>query len=266
MPDRAVAHRYPLRVVVTTALCLLAAACTDGGRTLMAPPEIPDAEFVGTEECETCHDEIVAEFATATHAGLDPLETVTPGLGCEACHGAGSLHVESGGDRKLIVNPRRSPEACYNCHVDVRGDFNQPFSHPVSRGPLQTASAKMTCGDCHDTHSGPVIRGGAFSIQTANDVCLECHPAQRGPFVFEHEAMRDGCQVCHQPHGSVNDKLLTERNATLCLNCHYQEQTAPGVILIGGRDHSAFLAQGTCWSVGCHEAIHGSQVNSSLRY
>jgi hypothetical protein len=26
------------------------------------------------------------------------------------------------------------------------------------------------------------------------------------------------------------------------------------------------LPQGTCWSAGCHEAIHGSQVNGHLRY
>ena len=246
--------------------CGFVAACSDSGRTLVAPPAIPDAEFVGSDSCDLCHDEIVAGFSTATHATLEPIKTGTDGLGCEACHGPGSLHVESGGERKLIVNPRRSPDACYGCHLDVRADFNQPFSHPVSRGPLQSASAKMHCGDCHDSHAGPAVRGGAFSIETSSDQCLACHPAQRGPFVFEHEAMREGCAVCHQPHGSVNDKLLNERNATVCLTCHYQEQTGPGVFLIGGRDHSGFLAQGTCWSAGCHEAVHGSQVNSSLRY
>jgi hypothetical protein len=26
------------------------------------------------------------------------------------------------------------------------------------------------------------------------------------------------------------------------------------------------LPQGTCWSAGCHEAIHGSNVNGHLRY
>lgn len=260
-------HRYRRSHGVSLiAACALVAACSDSGRTLLAPPEIPDAEFVGNEDCDTCHEEIVASFAGATHAGLAPLTTDAPGLGCEACHGAGSLHSESGGERNLIVNPRRSPEACYNCHLDVRGDFNQPYSHPVARGPLQLASAKMDCGDCHDLHSGPAIRGGAQSLAPATELCLSCHPAQRGPFVFEHEAMREGCRACHQPHGSVNDKMLTERNATLCLTCHYQEQTAPNVILIGGRDHSLFLAQGTCFSAGCHEAVHGSQVNSSLRY
>jgi predicted CXXCH cytochrome family protein len=101
---------------------------------------------------------------------------------------------------------------------------------------------------------------------SANDNCHACHQAQRGPHVFEHEALREGCIICHSPHGSVNQKLLTERNAVLCLKCHFQQQTAPGRIAIGAIDHTSFLARGTCWSAGCHEAVHGSQVSSSLRF
>ena len=52
----------------------------------------------------------------------------------------------------------------------------------------------------------------------------------------------------------------------LCLKCHFQQQLAGGALLIGGMDHTPFVSQGTCWSAGCHEAVHGSQVNSSLRY
>jgi hypothetical protein len=36
--------------------------------------------------------------------------------------------------------------------------------------------------------------------------------------------------------------------------------------LIGGFDHAGFVSRGTCWSAGCHEAVHGSQIGSSLRY
>jgi hypothetical protein len=60
--------------------------------------------------------------------------------------------------------------------------------------------------------------------------------------------------------------MLTERNATLCLKCHFQQQTGSGNIVIGGRDHSGSLSRGACWSAGCHEAVHGSQVSSSLRF
>jgi predicted CXXCH cytochrome family protein len=84
------------------------------------------------------------------------------------------------------------------------------------------------------------VTGGGTQAAAENDTCLTCHAAQRGPWVFEHEALREGCTVCHAPHGSVNDKMLTERDATLCLKCHFQEQTDPTTILIGGRDHTAF--------------------------
>jgi predicted CXXCH cytochrome family protein len=77
--------------------------------------------------------------------------------------------------------------------------------------------------------------------------------------------LREGCTTCHTAHGSVNAKMLTERNSNLCLKCHFQ-QVKGGSILIGGSDHTLRLQQGTCWTAGCHEAIHGSRVNSSLRF
>lgn len=222
----------------------------------MAPPGIAGATFVGTESCDTCHGEIVRDFHTATHARLTG--DGDQEIGCEACHGPGSLHVESGGDRRLIVNARKNPQTCFQCHQDVRAQFNLPHHHPVVEG-------KMSCSSCHDPHKGGATRGGTDAL-AMNDTCFQCHATQRGPFVFEHEALRQGCNTCHQPHGSVNQKMLTERNATLCLKCHFQQQTGAGAILIGGRDHSAFLTRGTCWSAGCHEAVHGSHISSSLRF
>jgi len=94
---------------------------------------------------------------------------------------------------------------------------------------------------------------------------VQCHPAQRGPYVFEHEAMREGCTSCHNPHGTVNAKMLKMRDANLCLQCHFQ-QVQGGRIRIGGADHTTSLQQGACWNANCHEAVHGSRVNSSLRF
>ncbi|HEX7862759.1 MAG TPA: cytochrome c3 family protein [Verrucomicrobiae bacterium] len=124
----------------------------------------------------------------------------------------------------------------------------------------------MSCSDCHNPHRGQATHGGPFTFASESDTCTKCHIAQRGPFVFEHEAIREGCTTCHDPHGTINDKLLTQRNQNLCLKCHFQQQVQPGVILIGGRDHSQFLSRGTCWTAGCHEAVHGSHINSSLRF
>ena len=89
--------------------------------------------------------------------------------------------------------------------------------------------------------------------------------------MFEHEAMQEGCTTCHTAHGSVNAKMLTVRDSNLCLKCHFQQQiqnqnSGTISILIGGSDHTIRLQQGTCWSAGCHEAVHGSRVNPSLRF
>jgi predicted CXXCH cytochrome family protein len=225
----------------------------------MAPPAIPGSTVAGSESCAECHADIARDFVTSTHAKLQARGPNALNMGCESCHGPGSLHNQSGGARHTIVNPGVSPEICYDCHLDKRGEFRLPHRHPVPEG-------RMSCGDCHNPHHGPMAKGGGTMLLSENETCLQCHTAQRGPFVFEHEASREGCLTCHKPHGSINDKMLTERNANLCLKCHFQQQTAGGDILIGGRSHAAFLSRGTCFTAGCHEAVHGSHVNSSLRF
>jgi predicted CXXCH cytochrome family protein len=87
--------------------------------------------------------------------------------------------------------------------------------------------------------------------------------------VFEHDALREGCTVCHTPHGSVNPKMLLERDANLCLKCHAQvpdPTRGRGVLFIGTVDHSPYLTLGTCWSSGCHTAVHGSNIDRRMRF
>jgi DmsE family decaheme c-type cytochrome len=123
--------------------------------------------------------------------------------------------------------------------------------------------------NCHNPHRGdanPTTGGTKLLAASVNATCAQCHPAQMGPFVFEHEAMREGCTLCHSPHGSVNDKMLKARNVSLCYQCHFQPQNSNNSIMHGGVDHSQNVIRGACWSAGCHEAIHGSNVNSNLRY
>ncbi len=238
---------------------LFIVSCANLNRTVMAPPSIPGASFVGTKACGECHEELVRDFKTASHYKLQAKGNNAIEYGCESCHGPGSIHTKIGGGRDNIVNPKKSPDICFNCHLDKRGEFLISYRHPVPEG-------KMTCGDCHDPHKGEILTAGAAGLMTQNEGCLKCHQSQRGPFVFEHEAIREGCILCHKPHGSVNAKMLTERNASLCLKCHFRQPAGAGQVLIGGWDHTAALQMGSCWSAGCHEAVHGSHVSSSLRF
>jgi predicted CXXCH cytochrome family protein len=241
-------------------------SCDTLNQTIMAPPSIPGATFVGSKACADCHEELVRDFKTAGHARLQAKGKNAENAGCESCHGPGSLHVSSGGGARTIINPRKDPEACFKCHLEIRAKFSLPFRHAVLEG-------RMSCGDCHNPHKGSVKKGGgATNLAGKNETCFQCHTAQRGPFVFQHEATREGCVVCHDPHGSVNQKMLVARNQMLCLKCHFQQQrvpgqaAVPGAFLIGNFNHGEEVPRGTCWSGRCHEAVHGSQVNSHLRY
>jgi predicted CXXCH cytochrome family protein len=238
---------------------LLLVSCVMVNRAVMMPPQVPGAKFVGSQECAQCHENVTSNFHDATHAKLMTTGENAKSMGCESCHGPGSVHSNKGGGIDNIINPERNPETCFQCHLDKRGEFSLVNRHPVEHG-------KMSCSDCHDPHRGDAIMGGGTKLMAANDTCLKCHEAQRGPYVFEHEALRDSCTTCHNPHGSINSKMLKARNQTLCLQCHFQQQTVTGQLLIGGRDHAAFVQRGTCWTAGCHEAVHGSHVSSSLRF
>jgi DmsE family decaheme c-type cytochrome len=127
-------------------------------------------------------------------------------------------------------------------------------------------NGKMSCSDCHDPHEGNAIKGTGASLEAENETCTKCHTAQKGPFVFPHNAMKEGCTACHAPHGSLNQKMLVARDANLCLRCHLDVSTAPNSLVVGAGDHRSRLITGNCWSAGCHEAVHGSNGNKALRF
>ena len=237
-------------------------SCVMVDRPVVIPSQVRGAEIVGSQACTKCHGNIARGFHDATHAHL--VQPAADGkqrnISCESCHGGGSLHIKAG-TRETIVNPKISPETCISCHINTRAEFSLPHTHPVLSG-------KIACSECHDPHQGPaLVGGGARSLAANSDaVCAKCHQAQAGPFAFEHEAMREGCVSCHSPHGSVNDKMLKARNVSLCYQCHFQPQGSTTAIMHGGVDHSPNVIRGTCWTAGCHEAIHGSHANSNLRY
>ena len=129
----------------STALILISCATT--GRVMMAPPTIAGASFIGSEACSECHEKVTHDFKTADHAKLQAKGKNAVDMGCESCHGPGSKHKESGGESGTIVNPNKSPETCFQCHLDTKAQFSMPYAHQVLNG-------KMTCSDCHDPHKG----------------------------------------------------------------------------------------------------------------
>jgi DmsE family decaheme c-type cytochrome len=120
----------------------------------------------------------------------------------------------------------------------VKGQFYLPVRHKVLEGA-------MKCTDCHTPH-GTRNRASLTTWNRFNvDACFTCHPEKRGPWVFEHTAVKEeGCTVCHKPHGSPNRFLLTTRDVRrICIQCHGQHHFNPL----------------SC--VNCHSQINGSNFS-----
>lgn len=224
---------------------------------LMAGAAWAEAEYVGMDTCAMCHEKIAKAFKRSEHSRIVAVSK-RKDQACETCHGPGGLHADAEGKANkhaTIINPGKNPEACYQCHLDKRGDFSLQYHHPVPEG-------KMSCTDCHDPHGEDAIKPNTIaSLAGKNKLCAKCHKDQTMVFVYEHEALREGCTTCHAVHGSINDKMLVERDANLCLKCHYQANFP----FIGDRNHNTSTPQGPCWSGGCHTAVHGSNYNDHLR-
>ncbi|HEX3800301.1 MAG TPA: cytochrome c3 family protein [Verrucomicrobiae bacterium] len=264
----------PLRHVAALMLAASAAAfalllnsCSTVDRAAVEPLQIEGATFVGDKACADCHANITRVFPASPHARLHLDDGRMAGQhGCESCHGPGSKHIAMGGRGgldKFIINPGRQPEACLKCHIDTEAEFHLPQHHPVLEG-------KMNCVQCHDPHGADIMKpSGGSAMARLNENCATCHREQTKPVIFEHAAMREGCTTCHNPHGSINQKLLTIRDSNLCVRCHAQTAqpgTTGASIYFGNIDHTGFLHYGTCWTAGCHTAVHGSNTQPYFFY
>jgi predicted CXXCH cytochrome family protein len=152
-------------------------------------------------------------------------------------------------NQDLLKAPQ--PQLCFSCHSDVKPAFSQPFHHPVNEGLVK-------CTDCHDTH-GTFGNNQLRSTADQNMICTKCHTETRGPFVFEHAAVKaEGCVGCHTPHGSQNARLLNVPNINqMCNQCH--SPVAAGTI--HGMNAGSAEVQ-SC--ISCHTMIHGSNINSAF--
>lgn len=225
-----------------------------GKTTIQAFSQMTPVTVLDT--CLRCHSQSLsrANIRRSSHTEADVV--------CSNCH---SIH--SSPTPKFLL-AKQQKDLCYGCHTAVKAQFSMPFKHRVNEGVLQ-------CTDCHNPHgsAAPTWRMAARPRMTeqaeANEEpCLKCHIDKRGPFAFEHAAVRvDGCESCHSPHGSTNAKMLRRPAVfTTCLECHTGAgsfgRQSTGVITQSGSHNMADPRYQNCTT--CHVRIHGS--NSDPRF
>ena len=182
------------------------------------------------------------------HAGAHPNFDRSPhakgGVSCIGCH-----QVHDSNHEPLLKAAQ--PALCFQCHNDVKPAFDMPFHHKVNEGLVK-------CTDCHDAH-GTFGNNNLKSTADQNMICTKCHTETRGPFVYEHAAVKaEGCMGCHTPHGSQNARLLNMPSINLlCNQCHSRVANATVHGMGAGSDELA-----PCTS--CHTYIHGSNMNAAF--
>jgi hypothetical protein len=165
------------------------------------------------------------------HAVAMPPDSLEPeprffGVGCEACHGPGSAHVEAAkahatGDLKIDrladwTASRLNEEVCGKCHrteqsvaqqgrgADMTHRF-QPYGLMKSRCFLESGRA-LSCLTCHDPHTDASRDTAMYEFK-----CLACHsPSSAASTAASKDAGRpcpvnpkSGCIPCHMPKRPV---------------------------------------------------------------
>jgi predicted CXXCH cytochrome family protein len=193
--------------------------------------------------CDGCHS-----------VGYDPA-TEQPAewnVGCEACHGAGSVHAARPA-KDNILNPAkmdyvRANDTCIQCHSQ-----GQPLKDPIEgksydwpvgyRAGLRLADfwklEEHTLGQLSFTHFPD---GSAHKNRMQGNDFTQSLMYARGVTCFS----------CHDPHGTPNKAMLRASSDQVCAACHAPHgRNGPHAVSVEAHTHHAAGSPGS-QCVSCH--------------
>ena len=250
------------------------------------------------QACATCHKNVSEHFrakvageSNAPSPSLKPLKARDVNDVCLKCHEKGARTNWHGGthDRRDVscischsihnyqstrsqLKTANDFDTCFQCHKQMRAKFQRTSHHPLREG-------KMQCSNCHNPHDSTQPK--MIDAASVNDKCYQCHTEKRGPFLWEHEPVRESCVTCHDPHGSNHPRLTVAMQPYLCQRCHansghpgtlYDLNNAVGGPLVAAQPPVGITTTQTIVSPrilsrgcpNCHQAIHGSNSPSGV--
>ena len=134
-----------------------------------APASAAKKEYVGSEICQGCHEDIFKGFEKNRHHAVE----VDKGRGwsgkaCEACHGPASVHTESMSADDIInpakLSPGQADKACLKCHSNQPTHVGRIQGRPrpqrccLRRLPFHAQSRRRPAGQRQARRRQQVLR------------------------------------------------------------------------------------------------------------
>jgi DmsE family decaheme c-type cytochrome len=206
-------------------------------------------EYVGQDACAPCHADLARNFAANPHwrTSLDTRRG-PEWQGCEACHGPGKAHSESGDPSLMFsykdLSSKAVSDQCLKCHE--YGEEHANFARSAHN------LNEVGCLDCHSVHFAKERQALLTDRQPL--LCYSCHLEVKVEFSkpFRHRVNENlvKCTDCHSAHGGFLTRQLrsTAAQDQMCFKCHV-EKAGPFVF-----EHAPVKTEGC---VACH-IPHGS--------
>jgi predicted CXXCH cytochrome family protein len=171
-------------------------------------------------------------------------------VGCEKCHGPGSLHAEHP-TKANIVNPERldavlGNDTCIQCHSQGR-----PVGSPIDGRYYDWPVGYLPGQRLADVWRLEELKYGTTDFYQYADETAHKNRMQGNDFVqsnMYHRQIR--CFDCHQVHENTPSNLRMASNA-LCLTCHTKDNPAGLSGTVSEHTHHAAGSAGS-QCVACH--------------
>lgn len=176
----------------------------------------------GVKSCGVCHTTGAPNFnqpQVAQQGGYDP-SLLWNGphnvnflrVQCEACHGPGSLHVSSKGDRRWINRVPDPKQTCWNCHVHTPREKGNILAAPATDVQIALYSSE-SLGD--SMNPGALI-AGTGGYEYAGEDYTQGHTQP-------HTRIAATCVTCHtyrDPRSPILDHSSLDAKVAACRSCH----------------------------------------------
>lgn len=164
------------------------------------------AKPIGSEACAPCHggkaeDPVYRQWHETKHASVN--------VGCESCHGPGSVHKEDPSKGNILKQPVvNSPVVCGQCHGPIVDNWNFSKHAKLILSPVEEAiqdpdryGRTSRCIACHSGLTRSSIVDAGIDMATLTNEQIQ-KVAEDTLNVVPYTA---SCSTCHNPHAKTGN-------------------------------------------------------------